>query len=63
MQRHISGCSIHTCRPKKFDPDRKYIRKWVPEFDSLDYPPPMVDHDMARDRCLKTYKVALDAVK
>lgn len=48
---------------EKFDPDRKYIRKWVPEFDSLDYPPPMVDHDMARDRCLKTYKVALDAVK
>ncbi|PJB13281.1 MAG: deoxyribodipyrimidine photolyase [Flavobacteriales bacterium CG_4_9_14_3_um_filter_40_17] len=44
---------------KKFDPDFKYIRKWVTDFDSLAYPKPMIDHTEARERCLKTYKVAL----
>lgn len=45
---------------KKFDPDLKYIRKWVPEFEELTYPQPMVDHEMARKRCLETYKKALN---
>jgi deoxyribodipyrimidine photo-lyase len=45
---------------KKFDPELKYIRKWVPEFEELTYPQPMVDHDLARKRCLETYKKALD---
>lgn len=45
----------------KFDKDRKYIRRWVPEFESLSYPPPMVDHEAARNRCLKVYKAALDS--
>jgi deoxyribodipyrimidine photo-lyase len=44
---------------KKFDPQAKYIRRWVPEFDSLDYPPPMVDHAQAKDRCIRAYKAAL----
>lgn len=44
---------------KKFDPELKYIRKWVPEFEELTYPQPMVDHEMARRRCLETYKKAL----
>lgn len=44
---------------KKFDPELKYIRRWVPEFQSLDYPKPIVDHKIARDRVLKTYKEAL----
>jgi deoxyribodipyrimidine photo-lyase len=44
---------------KKFDPDLKYIRKWVPEFQSLSYPKPIVNHKMARERVLKTYKEAL----
>jgi deoxyribodipyrimidine photo-lyase len=44
---------------KKFDPDLKYIRKWVPELDSFDYPQPMVDHNLARERCLEAYSVAL----
>jgi deoxyribodipyrimidine photo-lyase len=48
---------------EKFDKDRNYIRKWVPEFENLSYPPPMVDHDAARERCLKVFKAALDTVK
>ena len=45
---------------KKFDKDLKYIRKWVQDFDQLTYPKPMVEHKMARERCLKTYKNALN---
>ncbi len=44
---------------KKYDPELKYIRKWVPEFEELSYPRPIVDHEMARKRCLETYKKAL----
>lgn len=44
---------------QKFDPELKYIRKWVPELDSFDYPQPIVEHELARERCLKTYKQAL----
>lgn len=46
---------------QKFDPEFNYIRKWVPEFESPDYPKPIVDHQFARERVLKAYKVALDA--
>ncbi len=44
---------------KKFDPEHKYIRKWVPEFGTPRYPQPMVEHTFARERCLRTYKEAL----
>ncbi len=44
---------------RKFDPDFKYIRKWVPEFEGFNYPEPIVDHKMARERCLMTYKRVL----
>jgi deoxyribodipyrimidine photo-lyase len=44
---------------KRFDSQLLYIRKWVPEFDSLHYPAPIVDHKFARERVLKTYKNAL----
>ncbi|MXN90024.1 deoxyribodipyrimidine photo-lyase [Flavobacterium sp. Sd200] len=43
---------------KKFDKDLKYIKKWVPEFESLDYRP-IVDHKEARERALKVYKEAV----
>lgn len=49
-----------TEQTKKFDPEYKYIRKWVPEFGTVKYPKPMVDHAFARNRCLETYKKALD---
>jgi deoxyribodipyrimidine photo-lyase len=44
---------------KRFDPHGKYIRQWVPEFESLQYPKPIVVHEFARQRCLETYKAAL----
>jgi deoxyribodipyrimidine photo-lyase len=43
----------------KFDKQKEYIHKWVPELQELTYPPMMVDHKMARERCLRTYKEAL----
>jgi deoxyribodipyrimidine photo-lyase len=47
---------------KKFDADFKYIQKWVPEFQDFSYPPPLVDHKMARERCLATYSAALGSL-
>ncbi len=44
---------------KKFDPDLTYIRIWVPEFQDVNYPPPIVEHDFARKRCLEAYGRAL----
>ena len=49
-----------TSQIKKFDSDHKYIKKWVPEYQELTYPKPMVDHKEARERCLATYKAALN---
>ncbi|MFZ1750719.1 MAG: deoxyribodipyrimidine photo-lyase [Saprospiraceae bacterium] len=43
----------------KFDKDWVYIKKWIPELNSEDYPAPMVDHAFARKRCLDVYKQAL----
>jgi len=44
---------------EKFDKEKKYVRKWVPEYGGSAYPPPMVDHKMARERCLEVFKKAL----
>ncbi|MFS4447828.1 cryptochrome/photolyase family protein [Maribacter sp. 2307UL18-2] len=43
----------------KFDKQRAYINKWVPDLQELTYPQKMVDHKMARERCLKIYKEAV----
>ena len=40
---------------QRFDKAAKYIRQWVPEFDTLEYAQPMVVHEMARKRCLENY--------
>lgn len=40
---------------KKFDPDLRYIRQWLPEYGTSDYPAPMVDHAAARARALSAY--------
>lgn len=49
-----------TTQIEKFDKDLKYIQQWVPDFQELTYPEKMVDHKEARERCLATYKRALD---
>jgi len=48
-----------TIQAKKFDPDEKYMKKWVPELGTDSYPEPMVEHTFARERALHTYKIAL----
>jgi deoxyribodipyrimidine photo-lyase len=44
---------------KKFDPQLIYVKKWVPEFGTPQYPAPIVEHKMARKRCLEVYRKAL----
>ncbi|TXB62366.1 cryptochrome/photolyase family protein [Phaeodactylibacter luteus] len=48
-----------TAQQQKFDKEYKYIKQWVPEFGTSRYPKPIVDHKIARERCLETYKAAL----
>ncbi len=48
-----------TSQIQKFDKQLQYVSKWVPEFQELTYAKPIVDHKLARERCLATYKVAL----
>lgn len=43
----------------KFDKNKKYIKEWINEYGTPDYPEKMVDHKMARERCLETYKEAV----
>lgn len=44
---------------ENFDKDLQYIRKWVPELEEFSYPKPIVDHDIARKRCLEVYSKVL----
>jgi deoxyribodipyrimidine photo-lyase len=62
---------------ERFDPDGDYVRRFVPELRGLagarahrpwespleapDYPPPIVDHAMARERALARYRAARGA--
>lgn len=48
-----------TSQMTKFDKDLVYIKKWVPEYGTDEYPEPIVDHKMARERCLAMYKACL----
>jgi deoxyribodipyrimidine photo-lyase len=43
----------------KFDKNKSYVRKWVPEYGTDKYPEPIVDHKFARERAISTYKDAL----
>ncbi|MEQ1586436.1 MAG: FAD-binding domain-containing protein, partial [Cyclobacteriaceae bacterium] len=49
-----------TLQTEKFDPELKYIKNWVPELGTKDYPKPIVDHKFARDRVLRVYKEAIN---
>ena len=44
---------------EKFDKSLEYIKKWVPELNSFDYPKPIVEHELARKRVLEVYQKAL----
>ena len=48
---------------KKFDKEEGYIRKWIPEYGTNAYPNPIVDHKLARERCLEHYKVGIEKGK
>ncbi len=48
-----------TLQAQKFDKNNDYIKKWVPEFLSINYTKPIVEHTFARNRCLQVYKEAL----
>jgi deoxyribodipyrimidine photo-lyase len=44
-----------TEQTKKFDPQLTYIKKWIPEFNTPNYPTPIINHKIARNRALKFY--------
>ena len=66
----VAGCGVDaapyfrifnpTEQLKKFDKQKDYVRKWVPEFDSESYVDPIIDHKYARERCLNAYKIGLN---
>lgn len=49
-----------TSQQEKFDKNFEYVKRWVSEFGTKDYPEPMVSHKEARENTLKAYKTALD---
>ena len=46
---------------EKFDPDKAYVRQWVPEYGTDGYPDPIVDHSTARQQALEAYGVMKSA--
>jgi deoxyribodipyrimidine photo-lyase len=48
---------------ERFDKNEVYIKKWVPEYQSSQYPEPIVEHKMARQRAIDTYKKSLSNYK
>ena len=45
---------------KKFDRNLEYISKWVKDLNEPTYPNQIVEHKIARERCLTKYKAALN---
>ena len=49
---------------KKFDAKYEYVKRWVPEYGTAEYPAkPLVDHKVGRERALRVYKEALAAAR
>jgi deoxyribodipyrimidine photo-lyase len=48
-----------TTQIDKFDKDKTYVNKWVKDLQELTYAPQIVDHKLARERCLRVYKQAV----
>lgn len=49
-----------TTQTERFDKEKHYIKKWIPELSTIQYPNPIVEHKFARERVLKTYAKALN---
>jgi len=45
---------------KKFDRDLEYVKRWIPEYGTVKYKPPMIDHSFARKRALESYRKGLE---
>ena len=66
----VAGCGVDAApyfrifnpheQLKKFDKYFEYVKKWVPELESNHYTEEIVNHKEARQRCLITYKKALN---
>ncbi|TAF56506.1 MAG: deoxyribodipyrimidine photo-lyase [Sphingobacteriia bacterium] len=52
-----------TLQWQKFDPQSKYVKRWVPEWGTTAYASPMVVHEDARKRALEVYGAALKSGK
>ena len=50
---------VQLWKAEKFDPESKYIKKWIPEFETPQYPDPIIDHKKARERAIETYKAVV----
>ncbi len=48
-----------TTQITKFDKKLEYINTWVKDLNEITYAQPMVEHKMARERCLQVYKEAV----
>lgn len=65
----VAGCGVDaapyfrifnpTTQIDKFDKQHDYLKKWVPDYQELTYSTPIVEHKVARERCLKVYKEAV----
>jgi deoxyribodipyrimidine photo-lyase len=41
---------------ERFDPDGSYVRRWVPELGTNEYPAPIVDHRAERVRAIEDFR-------
>ena len=48
-----------TTQIEDYDKEREYIKRYIKEYGTDDYPEKMVDHKEARERALQTYKAAV----
>ena len=66
----VAGCGVDAApyfrifnpeeQQKKFDKEFDFIRTWIPNFEKDNYINKIVEHKFARERCLNTYKKALN---
>ncbi len=43
----------------KFDPNEDYVKRWIPEYGTADYPQPIVNHRAAREEAIAAYQKGL----